>query len=93
MKIADLFGAGVPVLALDYGPCLREQVREGENGLLFTDAAGLAGSALRTVQRVSRPTPVWSACAPISSGSHAMRWEEGWKAEAAAIFAPNQTSG
>ena len=42
MKIVDLFGAGVPVCALDYGPVLREQVREGETGLFFRTAAELA---------------------------------------------------
>ena len=42
MKIVDLLGAGVPVCALDYGPVLREQVREGETGLFFRTAAELA---------------------------------------------------
>ena len=42
MKVADLFGAGVPVLALDYGACLAERVRHGDNGLLFTTARQLA---------------------------------------------------
>jgi len=42
MKVMDFFGAGVPVCALDYGPCLAEAVRDGENGLTFTDAAQLA---------------------------------------------------
>ena len=42
MKVMDFFGAGVPVCALDYGPCLAEAVRDGDNGLTFTDAAQLA---------------------------------------------------
>ena len=42
MKIADLFGAGVPVCALDYGACLAERVRHGDNGLLFSTARQLA---------------------------------------------------
>src|SRR5262249_24625951 len=42
MKVADLFGAGVPVLALDYGACLAERVRHGDNGLLFSTAVQLA---------------------------------------------------
>ena len=42
MKIADLFGAGVPVCALDYGACLAERVRHGDNGLLFSNGRQLA---------------------------------------------------
>src|SRR5204863_408330 len=42
MKVADLFGAGVPVCALDYGACLAERVRHGDNGLLFSKAVQLA---------------------------------------------------
>ena len=42
MKVADLFGAGVPVCALDYGACLAERVRHGDNGLLFSTARQLA---------------------------------------------------
>src|SRR5262249_23981068 len=42
MKVADLFGAGVPVCALDYGACLAERVRHGDNGLLFSTGVQLA---------------------------------------------------
>jgi len=42
MKVVDLFAAGVPVCAYDYGPAIREQVHHGEDGLLFRTAAELA---------------------------------------------------
>ncbi|MEM7222512.1 MAG: glycosyltransferase [Pseudomonadota bacterium] len=42
MKIVDMMAASLPVCAYDYGPCLGEQVRPGENGLLFKDGAELA---------------------------------------------------
>src|SRR4029077_18593749 len=42
MKVADLFGAGVPVCALDYGASLAERVRHGDNGLLFSTARQLS---------------------------------------------------
>jgi beta-1,4-mannosyltransferase len=42
MKIMDLLGAGAPVCAFDYGPCLQEQIQPGHNGLLFQTAEELA---------------------------------------------------
>ncbi|HYD49447.1 MAG TPA: glycosyltransferase [Terriglobales bacterium] len=47
MKIQDMLGAGLPVLALDYGDCLREVLRPGENGELFRTAAELAAILAR----------------------------------------------
>ncbi|HXR35703.1 MAG TPA: glycosyltransferase [Candidatus Binataceae bacterium] len=93
MKIADLFGAGVPVLALDYGPCLREQIREGENGLLFRDATELAGLLYELFEGFPGPAPVLDRLRANLVRLPAMSWEEGWKAEAAAVFAPNQARG
>ena len=52
MKVADLFGAGVPVCALDYGACLAERVRHGDNGLLFSTGRQLARRAVRPVRNV-----------------------------------------
>lgn len=40
--MADLFGAGVPVCALDYGACLAERVRHAYNRLLFSNGRQLA---------------------------------------------------
>jgi beta-1,4-mannosyltransferase len=42
MKVADYLGAGLPVFALDYGPCLREILTDGGNGRLFATSADLA---------------------------------------------------
>ncbi|RDX51446.1 beta-1,4-mannosyltransferase [Lentinus brumalis] len=41
MKIVDMFGCGLPVLAREY-PCLKELVREGVNGYEFLDSKKLA---------------------------------------------------
>lgn len=38
MKLADMLGVGLPICVLDYGPCLREVVRDCENCVLFRDA-------------------------------------------------------
>ncbi len=93
MKIADLFGAGVPVLALDYGPCLREQVCEGENGLLFSDSAGLADSLFELFKEFPGSAPVLDRLRANLVRQPAMRWEQGWKAEAAGVFAPVHARG
>ena len=57
MKIADLHGAGVPVCALDYGPCLDEILRHDETGLRFGDAETLAGQWLELFADFPRATP------------------------------------
>jgi beta-1,4-mannosyltransferase len=93
MKIADLFGAGVPVLALDYGPCLKEQVREGENGLLFSDAAGLAARLFELFEKFPDAMPALDHLRANLLAQPLRSWGEGWKAEAAAVFAPDQARG
>lgn len=41
MKVVDMFGAGIPVLAVDY-KTLGELVKNDENGLIFKDQVQLA---------------------------------------------------
>jgi len=73
MKIADLFGAGVPVCALDYGACLAERVRHGDNGLLFSNAPS-SPTSCSTSSRRSRPTRRrWSACGRAPASRRARR--------------------
>ena len=57
------------------------------------DAAGLAGWLYELFKGFPGPTPVLERLRANLVGQPAMRWEEGWKAEAAAIFAQNQMSG
>jgi beta-1,4-mannosyltransferase len=75
MKIADMFGAGLPVLALDYGPVLGELVRAGENGRLFRTAAELAGHL-----GARRPPELAAQRAGVARRA-AVDWAPGWRVE------------
>ena len=87
MKVADMFGAGVPVCALDYGATLAERVRHGSNGLLFSTAEQLANVLFdlfetfpedETLERLRAGA---RKSAPIS-------WEDGWAREAQPVLLP-----
>lgn len=43
MKVVDLFGCGVPVVALGF-PALPELVKDGDNGLIVHDSDAMAGA-------------------------------------------------
>ncbi len=85
MKIADLMGAGAPVLALNYGACLAEQVRDGENGLLFDSADQLAGQIYELFDGFPA-SPRLDKLRDNVQRLPLMRWSEGWNAAAAPIF-------
>ena len=81
MKVADLFGAGVPVLALDYGACLAERVRHGDNGLLFSTADQLA-SILFDLFEEFPGRPDLDRLRTGARKSARPTWDEGWTREA-----------
>ncbi len=87
MKIADLFGAGVPVCALDYGPVLAEQVRHGENGLLFADADQLAAQLYELFEGFPDHTPLLDRLRDEVRSQPRISWRDGWNTEAAQVFA------
>jgi beta-1,4-mannosyltransferase len=88
MKIADLFGAGVPVCALDYGACLAERVRHGDNGLLFSNGRQLADILFELFEAF--PTDQ-KALERLRTGARKLArptWEEGWTREARPVLLP-----
>lgn len=86
MKIADMFGAALPVCAYDYGACLREMVREGENGLLFSDSAELARHLHALLRGFPDNTPLLDKLRNNLAAARPISWSAGWKMEAEPVF-------
>jgi beta-1,4-mannosyltransferase len=88
MKIADLFGAGVPVCALDYGACLAERVRHGDNGLLFSTAVQLADVLFDLFETFPVDQKRLDRLRSGARKSARPTWEEGWEREARPVLLP-----
>jgi beta-1,4-mannosyltransferase len=86
MKVADLFGAGVPVCALDYGACLAERVRHGDNGLLFSTAVQLADVLFDLFQAYPGDQQLLDRLRAGARKSSRPTWEEGWQREARQVL-------
>ena len=82
IKIADMFGSGLPVLALDYGPCLHERVQHGVTGLCFRDAAEMAQYLYDLFASFPRESPLLSELRRNVLVGAQRRWEEEWTAVA-----------
>jgi beta-1,4-mannosyltransferase len=86
MKIADLFGAGVPVCALDYGACLAERVRHGDNGLLFSNGRQLADVLFDLFETYPADEAALDRLRTGARKAARMTWEEGWNNEAKGVL-------
>jgi beta-1,4-mannosyltransferase len=86
MKIADMFGSGLPVCALDYGPCLTELVRHGEDGLVFSTSEQLANQLYELFQGFPNATPLLARLRRNASECGRVRWLEGWQKDALPVF-------
>lgn len=75
MKVVDLFSAGVPVLALDYGGSIREQIEDGVTGFLFRTATELA---VLLVRLASQPEALHAARHAVSA-RWSVCWSDEWK--------------
>jgi len=86
MKVADLFGAGVPVCALDYGACLAERVRHADNGLLFSTAVQLADVLFDLFEQFPSEQKMLDRLRAGARKSSRPTWEEGWEREAMPVL-------
>ena len=83
MKIVDCFGAGLPVLAYNYGPCLEEQVLPGRTGLLFRDERELA-ETLAEILDTERRSYLSEGVARHASDS----WADEWNCQVRPVLHP-----
>ncbi|MBI4814971.1 MAG: glycosyltransferase [Deltaproteobacteria bacterium] len=73
MKIQDMVGAGLPVLALDFAPVLLETFRVGVDGLLFTSSAELC-------ELLDRGRQFMSGLRKFAEAAPKVSWSEAWRA-------------
>lgn len=85
MKVVDLFGAGVPVCALEYG-CIGELVREGQTGRLFSTAEGLAALLESLLAGFPEATDALAVMRARVAEWRALGWEEQWTSVAAPVL-------
>jgi beta-1,4-mannosyltransferase len=90
MKVADLFGAGVPVCALDYGACLAERVRHGDNGLLFSTGRQLADVLFELFETFPGDQATLDRLRTGARRSARPTWDEGWTRDARPVLIPDR---
>jgi beta-1,4-mannosyltransferase len=88
MKVVDLFGAGVPVCALDYGACLAERVRHSDNGLLFSNGRQLGDILFDLFEDFPTAAPLLDRLRGGARRASRPTWEEGWMLEARPVLLP-----
>jgi beta-1,4-mannosyltransferase len=85
MKVVDMFGAGLPVCAVDFS-CLHELVQHNVNGLVFSTSKQLAQQILDLFRRF--PTSS-SKLANLRTGVEKfqrVRWQDNWDESARDLF-------
>jgi beta-1,4-mannosyltransferase len=79
IKLLDLFAAGTPACALDYGPCLTERLKNGKSFLLFNDSLELALQLERLFDRGSSSLVLLERLRRGAASESAILWEEQWR--------------
>ncbi|KAK9381676.1 uncharacterized protein V2V93DRAFT_334099 [Kockiozyma suomiensis] len=81
MKILDMFGCGVPVLARDF-PALSELVRDGRNGFSFESVGDLAEKLIELFTNPDKMLKIRGGAKMESTN----RWNETWRITAGPVF-------
>jgi beta-1,4-mannosyltransferase len=82
MKIVDLFSAGIPVCALDYGKTLREQVSDGATGFLFRTAGELA----EILRQLENNPALLTSMRQLIHARWSTTWTDEWERIAGPVF-------
>ena len=77
MKVVDMFGCGLPVLAVNFA-CLDELVHHGRNGMVFEDSAELAEQLVQVLSALPTDTSKLDAMREHVREFQEVRWEESW---------------
>lgn len=94
MKVLDMFGAGMPVCAVDFA-CLSELVRDGENGRTFQHRSG-TGSGTELADQLHELFSGFPDCsidgklAQLRAGVKPGSWSENWMLHAYRVLFPSK---
>jgi beta-1,4-mannosyltransferase len=90
MKLADLRGAGVPVVTFDYAPVLGEVMTTGHEGVTFRDPGELANLLTSVATGAAAgPSPLSSSRAWLQQHPPE-RWDDQWSAAARPVLFPQR---
>jgi beta-1,4-mannosyltransferase len=98
MKVVDMFGAGLPVCAVDYD-CITELVQPNSTGLLFKTPQQLADQLLSLLKGFSGSAvqdeggQLAGLRAGVAKVQCDWRWQDNWQEVAAPVFAHYAGSG
>merc|ERR1712196_125421 len=88
MKVVDMFGAGLPVLAVDFG-CINELVEDGHNGVIFHPDKPPRPNLAMAFKKALHGFPRGSTLEKFRNGVkdfQLLRWAENWDTNARPLF-------
>lgn len=89
MKVVDMFGSGLPVLAKRFA-CIGELVEEGQNGRLFDTPLELSQQLLTLATGFPQHCHALKTMAEYVRDVGLPSWEDNWEAHAQSILAPDR---
>ncbi|ALC46507.1 CG18012 [Drosophila busckii] len=88
MKVVDMFGSGLPVCAYNF-KCLKELVKHGENGFVFSDHLELAEQLRLWFENFPNNPSILETRARFTrtlQEFQELRWRENWQQRAAPVL-------